>query len=314
MVASDAPTDAPFGNWGRWGPGDERGAANAITPEVVRDSCGSVREGNVLSLALPIEGATSGSGRSKVPHLAGRPLPQHFMSVDGGDYAAGSRQIKGEMSVADDALIVSPHGTTTHVDALSHMWRGDKLYNGHDAGRVRSYGAMRCGIEKLGPLVTRGVLLDIAGHMGVETLASDVRIGDELLQAVAAAQDVEIRPGDVVLVRTGWITVFAGDPVAFSDEQPGLNHSGATWLLERDVVAIGSDNVAVGALDPGGSFHGSVDEDVHMAALWQYGAPLIEMLWLEELAATSRHEFLFVLAPLSIVGGTASPVNPLAVL
>ncbi|MCZ4548616.1 cyclase family protein [Gordonia rubripertincta] len=314
MADGDTPIDAPFGNWGRWGAGDERGAANAITPELVRNSCGSVRDGEVLSLALPIEGATSGSGRSKIPHLAGRPLPQHFMSVDGGDYAAGSRQIKGEMSVADDALIVSPHGTTTHVDALSHMWRGDKLYNGHDAGRVRSYGATRCGIEKLGPLVTRGVLLDVAGYRGVGALEKGVRIDAELLRAVADAQSIEVRAGDVVLVRTGWITVFADDPVAFSDEQPGLCHSGATWLLERDVVAIGSDNVAVGALDPCGSFHGSVDEDVHMAALWQYGAPLIEMLWLEDLAATARHEFLFVLAPLAIVGGTASPVNPLAVL
>lgn len=101
-----------FGNWGRWGTDDERGAANLLTPSTVLAAFTTVREGTTLSLALPIQGATSGPGASRVPHLTGRPLPQHFMSMDGGDYAAGIGRIKGEMSVADDALIVSPHGTT----------------------------------------------------------------------------------------------------------------------------------------------------------------------------------------------------------
>jgi kynurenine formamidase len=236
------------------------------------------------------------------------------MSIDGGDYAAGARKIKGEMSVADDALIVSPHGTTTHIDALSHMWRDDLLYNGHPADRVRSYGATRCGIDKLGPLVARGILLDVAAHQRVPRLAPTVRIDGEMLEATASAVGVTIQPGDIVLIRTGWSTIFAEDPSRYGDEQPGLCHSGGKWLMDRDVVAVGSDNVAVGALDPGGTFHGAVDEDIHMLTLWEYGVPLVEMLWLEELSETGRTDFLFVLAPLAIVGGTASPVTPVAVL
>ena len=117
-------------------------------------------------------------------------------------------------------------------------------------------------------------------------------------------------------MRTGWSTVFAQDPVRYQDEQPGLNHDGARWLVDRDVVAIGSDNSAVGALDPGCVFTGTVDEDVHLWTLWRSGVYLIELLWLEELAAAvaGGATFLFIAAPLRIDGGTASPVNPVAVL
>src|SRR3954451_24301081 len=188
------------GNWGRWGPDDERGAANLLTPEAVRAAVGAAQDGRVLALGLPIRGSTSGPAAQRVPHLAGRPLPQHYMSVDGGDYAAGARRIKGEMAVADDALILSPHGTTTHIDALAHMWGEDVLYNGHPAARVRSYGATRCGIDKAGPIVARGVLLDVAAHAGVARRSPDVRIGGDLLGEVAAAAGVEVGPGDVVLV------------------------------------------------------------------------------------------------------------------
>ena len=305
------------GNWGRWGADDERGAANLLTPEVVRAAVGAAEDGRVIALGLPIRGSTAGPGAQRVPHLAGRPLPQHYMSVDGGDYAAGARRIKGEMAVADDALIVSPHGTTTHIDALAHMWREDVLYNGHPAARVRSYGATRCGIDKAGPIVARGVLLDVAAHLGVANLPAHTRIDADLLADVAADTGVEVRAGDVVLVRTGWATVFAADPAGYQDQQPGLTYDGARWLVDRDVVAIGSDNASVGALDPGCTFAGTVDEDVHLLTLWRHGVYLVEMLWLEDLSAAlspGRGAFLFVAAPLAIEGGTASPVNPIAVL
>lgn len=303
-----------IGNWGRWGGDDERGAANLLTPDVVAGAMASVRDGRVVSLAMPIRGATSNGGAQRVPHLAGRPLPQHFMSIDGGDFAVGARKIKGEMSIADDALIVSPHGTTTHIDALAHLWRDDTLYNGHAADRVRSYGALRCGIDKLGAIVTRGVLLDVAGFVGVPHLDPATNIDDELLSDCASAAGVDPRRGDVVLVRTGWPLVFAEDPGGYQGAQPGISHSAGRWLVERDVVAIAADNAAVGAIAADGGFAGTVDEDIHLLTLWQHGVYLLEMLWLEELAAAGRADFLFVAAPLPIEGGTASPLNPLAVL
>src|SRR3954464_6979648 len=179
-------------NWGRWGASDERGALNLLTPSTVLAATGTVRQGRMISLSLPIKGATSSPAPTTVPHLKGRPLPQHFMSVDAGDYAAGARPIGAGLKMADDAIVVTPHGTTTHMDALCHMWTGDELYNGHPAGRVRSYGATRCGIDKAGPVVGRGVLFDVPRLRGVDHLAAGDRIsGDEL-----AACGVDVRPGD----------------------------------------------------------------------------------------------------------------------
>ncbi|MFD2469069.1 cyclase family protein [Amycolatopsis silviterrae] len=302
------------GNWQRWGLEDQRGAANLLTPEVVLSAVGSIRAGKVLSLAMPIRGATSNGGARRVPHLPGRPLPQHFMAVDGGDYATGARKVKDVMAIADDALVLSPHGTTTHIDALAHVWRDDRLYNDHPAERVRSYGATRCGIDKLGAIVTRGLFLDVAGYLGADYVDPATAIDERVLQGCAAAAGVEPRPGDVVLVRTGWPKVFADSPARYQGAQPGIDYSAGRWLVDHDVVAIGCDNAAVGAIGSDGGFAGPVEEDIHLLTLWERGVHLIEMLWLEELAAAAQPEFLFVAAPLPIEGGTASPLNPLAVL
>jgi kynurenine formamidase len=307
------------GNWGRWGSGDERGALNLLTPEAVVAAAGCVREGRVFSLSLPIRGATSNRAPTTVPHLRGRPLPQHFMSVDGGDYAAGARAIGPGVRMADDALVVSPHGTTTHMDALCHMWAGEELYNGHPAARVRSYGAMRCGIDKAGPVVARGVFFDVAARRGVPHLAADDRIDGDDLAACLGAADAELRPGDVAVIRTGWPAVWqAQGPDAYWSGQPGLSAAGGRWLAERDVCMVACDNAAIGGLTPDQSAEEALDDDLHLIFLWRHGIYLAELLWLEELAETlraaGRADFLFIAVPLAIEGGTGSPINPVAIL
>ncbi|NRQ38351.1 cyclase family protein [Nonomuraea sp. NN258] len=296
-------------NWGRFGPEDQRGTLNLLTPPVVLAALAAATSGEVLSLAMPIRGATSSAAPSTVPHLRGRPLPQHFMSVDGGDYAAGARPIGAGLRMADDALIVTHHGTTTHMDALCHMWSGDELYNGHPAARVRSYGAGRCGIEQVGGVVARGVLFDVPRGLGVEHLPVDFRIPAELLAELA-----EPRPGDVAVIRTGWPRVWARSPEEYWSGQPGLSAAAGRWLAERDVAAVACDNAAIGGLDGHQRAAESLDDDLHLVLLHRHGIHLIEMLWLEELSASGRTEFVFVVAPLKIEGGTGSPVNPLAVL
>jgi kynurenine formamidase len=301
-------------NWGRWGSDDERGTLNLVDPGRIAAAAALVREGVVVSLSLPIEGST-GSGRAqRVPHLRGRPLPQHYMALDGGDYLAGARGVGAGLSMADDALLVSPHGTTTHIDAFSHAWTGDTLYNGHAATEVRSTGARRCGIDKLPGLVTRGVLLDVAGHRGVPHLDRAARVDGAELEACARAAHVDVGPGDAVLVRTGWPRTFAVDPQEYWSGQPGLSADGGRWLAERDVALVASDNGAISGLDERGGSSEGLDDDLHLLFLWRCGIHLAEMLWLEELAEHRRAEFLFVVAPLAIRGGTGSPVNPLAVL
>nr|WP_047166004.1 cyclase family protein [Sphingomonas sp. Y57] len=308
---SDTPPEPH--NWGRWGADDQIGAANLLTPDVVKGGAGAVARGRVVSLSLPIKGSTSSNAPCTVPHLRGRPLPQHFMSIDGGDYLAGAKPPAG-LSIADDALIVSPHGTTTHMDALCHMWNGDRLYNGHDSARIRSYGALRCGIEQLPGIATRGVFLDVARHRGRDILDPADRITAADLEAMCAAAGITIGAGDAVVLRTGWTKQFYRSSDTYWGGEPGLATDGALWLAERDVVAVAADNSAICGLNAEGGADEELDGDIHMIFLWRHGIYLMEMLWLEELAEAAPATFQFVVAPLKIVGGTGSPINPLAIL
>ena len=309
-------TGAPTGphNWNRWGAEDELGALNLLTGAVVRSALGSVQQGRILSLSLPIKGSTSSSAPSTVPHLKGRPLPQHFMSVDGADYEAGVKLPAGGRGIADDALLLSPHGTTTHMDALCHMWTGKQIYNGHASSRIRSYGATRCGIEKIEGIVTRGVLFDVAGYRGVDVMDPADRISALDLEAMSEAMGITVGHGDAIVIRTGWPTVYARDPERYWGGEPGLSSDAAKWLAARDISVVASDNSAISGLNKEGLADETVEDDIHMIFLWRHGIYLMEMLWLEELATAAQPTFLFVVAPLKIVGGTGSPVNPLAVL
>ena len=302
------------GNWGRWGEEDQRGALNLLTGDVVRAATGAVRQGRVLSLSLPIKGSTSSSVAETVPHLKGRPLPQHFMSVDGADYEAGVKLPAGGRGIADDALLLSPHGTTNHMDALCHMWTGKQIYNGHASSRIRSYGATRCGMENVEGVVTRGILFDVPAFRGVDVLDPSDRITVADLEAMSVRAGVTVGQGDAVVIRTGWPTVFAQSPERYWAGEPGLSSEAAQWLAARDIALVASDNSAISGLNVDGRADETLEDDIHMIFLWRHGIYLIEMLWLEELAAAGQATFLFVVAPLKIVGGTGSPVNPLAVL
>ena len=311
---SEADTVPKPSNWGRWGADDQRGALNLLTGDVVRSALGSVKQGQVLSLSLPIKGSTSSGISQTVPHLKGRPLPQHFMSVDGADYEAGVKLPAGGRGIADDALIVSPHGTTTHMDALCHMWTGKQIYNGHASSRIRSYGATRCGMETVEGVVTRGVFFDMPAFRGVDVLDPADRITVADLEAISAQSGITVGQGDAIVIRTGWPTVFAKSPERYWAGEPGLSSEAAQWLAARDIALVASDNSAISGLNVQGGADESLEDDIHMIFLWRHGIYLIEMLWLEELAAAGQATFLFVVAPLKIVGGTGSPVNPLAVL
>jgi kynurenine formamidase len=224
------------------------------------------------------------------------------MSRDGGDYAAGARR-PGGFQFAEEVWSFAAH-SGTHIDALSHAWYDDQLYNGFPGNGTRSTtGAQRCGAEKLAPLVTRGVLIDAAP--GSSLPASTPVTADDL-----RASGVALRPGDVVLIRTGWVTAMVSDPLGYCDHEPGIDTSAAEWLAEADVAAVGADNYAVEVqpAPPGEMF------PVHQLLLRDCGIPLIENLLLDELAAAGAAEFWFVAAPLPLVGGTAGPVCPLALL
>ncbi len=288
-------------NRGRWGNDDEIGALNLVTPAKTRDAIALVRSGRTLSLAERL-----GPSTPVPPHRQG---PSRFMNRDAGDYALGARA-PGGFKFAEDTVQFQSH-TGTHVDALAHAWAADSLYNDHPQTSLRSTrGAQKCGAEKLLPVLTRGVLVDLV-HVFGAPLAASTAVSPEDLQRGVLDKNVELEPGDAVLIRTGWMESRTPGSNYFADE-PGINEDSARWLAERDVALVGADNYAVEQQSATPGF------PAHLQLLHRCGVPLLENLELAELATElageSRSTFLFVFAPIPLVGSTAAPVNPVVVL
>ncbi len=286
-------------NWGRWGPDDEAGAVNLIGPDQVRTAASLIREGRAISLAVALSARTLVS--------KGRPPLGHYMIRDGGDYAAGARA-PGGFRFADDAVMMSCHGGT-HIDALCHVWSDEQLYNGFDQSSLRSSGATRCGVDKLPPVLCRGILLDAVRLTG-GPLADGEAIGRAMVEALLAAAGTTIESGDAVLIRTGWVGRHDGASEADFDREPGIDVAAAEFLAASGVALVGADNFAIEQMPfpPGEVF------PVHRLLLRDYGIPLIETMALDRLAAADRPVFAFVAAPLPIVGGSGSPLTPMAIL
>lgn len=286
--------------WNRWGPDDERGALNLIGAEEVRRASGLVRTGEVLRLAQLLS--------PKTPVPAHRCGMQHFMGRDGGDYAAGAKR-PGGFQFAEDTVVMPLH-IGTHVDALCHAWYDDKLYNGYLGDTLRSTtGAARLGIDKMPPVVTRGILLDLVRLKG-RVLADGESIGRADLEAAARAAGVMPEKGDAVLLRTGWLEAQKGVKQPSFNEEPGIDLEAGLWLAGLDVAIVGADNFAVEVLPfPDGTVF-----PVHQRLIRDFGIPLLEGLMLDPLVASGRHEFMFVASALPIVGATGSPLAPVAIL
>jgi kynurenine formamidase len=294
-------------NWGRWGAEDERGTLNFITPDVVKRAAGLVRRGQVfgLGLSLGADGPQIGQG--------GRVNPLHLMTaVDQrlpGEYPDGFRY-------ADDVMVL-PLQCATQWDSLAHVHYDGLLYNGFPATTTSAAGAARNGIDKIGPgIASRGVLLDLARAAGVARLQPGTAIQPADLDAAARAQGVQVERGDVLLVRTGHLSVFKsdGNRVGYMRMMPGLGMACAAWLHAREVAAVASDTNSVEVIpfeDP------KLPLPFHLLCLRDLGLTLGEMFDLDALAddcaADGVWEFFFSAPPLKITGGIGSPLNPLAI-
>jgi len=289
-------------SWGRWGESDERGALNLIGAPQVRKAAALIDTGEIFPLAQPLSRLTL------VPEHR-NPL-MHLMNRDGADYAAGAKR-PGGFQFAEDT-IVSPLHIGTHLDALCHAWYDDQLYNGHPSADIRSTtGAARCGIDKLGPIVSRGVLFDI-----VRLRDRPLEKGEAVTAAdlMAAADGWTIQAGDVALIRTGWQENDGHTASSFYAGEPGLDVNAGLWLAEQDVAVVGADNFAIEVLpNPEGKVF-----PVHQRLIRDFGVSLLEGMVLGRLAAavakSSHGPFFFAAAPLPIVGGTGSPLTPFAIL
>jgi kynurenine formamidase len=291
-------------NWGRWGTDDERGTLNLLSPEHVRKSFELAESGRVYSLGAPVGAAGPIGGDRNRTH--------HYMTAIVDDPEPGG------FSHADDSLVMHCH-SSTHIDGFAHHWSGGQLYNGISASTVVPEGAQRCGVENIKWAITRGVLLDIPRVKGVLSLDDDYPIsGDDLDQAVAE-QRLEIRPADVVLVRTGWYSKYRQNPEVAHTTSAGLGLEAMDWVTRHDLVALGADNAAVEIWPPqvrsadGASVGRPGIMPIHELMLRDLGGYLMEYLNLDEIARDEIDEFLLIVAPLRITGGIGSPVNPLVI-
>jgi kynurenine formamidase len=216
-------------------------------------------------------------------------------------------------SAANDMITMGTH-VGTHIDALAHVSQDGLLHGGADAGASCLGGKyVEHGVHTIEPMIRRGVLLDVPGSKSLPDLEGGHEITVDDLEACAKAQDVEIRAGDVVLIRSGWGKKFAEGAayVGGASGVPGIGEAGARWFADRGVHALGADTIAFEHLPPGA---GHATLPAHRVLLVETGIYIIEALDLEELAAQGVHEFTFVLVPLNIFGATGSPVRPLAVV
>ena len=299
-------------NWGRWGPADEIGTLNFITPDAIARASRLVTAGKVFALGIPLqrEGPQSGTRQ--------RFNPIHSMFRDGGDQPHTPAEVEAMQGYGgSDDWIVMPLQCATQWDSLAHIFDEGKMWNGYDATLVTSSGAAKNSIDKtIDKIVGRGVLLDVARWKGVRALEPGYAITVADLEDTAAAQGVSVERGDILLVRTGHMTRYLdrGDWHYFDlDPFPGVSVHTAPWMHAKEIAAVASDNYAV-EVRPSEII--GFRNPFHVCAIPNMGLTLGEIFYLEALAedcvADGRWSFLLVAPPLPVTRAVGTPINPYA--
>ena len=283
-------------NWGRWGDDDQRGVTNLITPEKVVAATRLVQNGRQVSLSrfLP-----------KTP-APGNPVPaQHWMyTLSRGD---------GQGS-AGDFYGLRYHGqSTTHLDSIAHYWNENRMWGGRDPAKEITFDGANWGsVEHFGDgIVTRGVLLDVPKYRGQAYVADGTAVHGWELEEVAKSQGVTVQPGDALVVYSGREAYNEANPQAIwgsKPDKPGLHVSCLPFIRDNDVSLIVWDMMDLSPMGHQWSVH---------SAIPTYGVLLLDNSLLQPLAEAcaeeGRYEFMLVVAPLKMKGGTGSPVNPIAI-
>jgi kynurenine formamidase len=302
-------------NWGKWGPDDEVGTLNYTTPQDIVRAAGLVRKGQVFSLALNYDDKGPQGGKTKFPPV-GRFNPVHTMLRTGTDAYSGILDKRGIRS-ADDLLVI-PLQAGTHWDGLGHIFYGDNMWNGYDCRLVSSFGAAKAGIEKTKEkMIGRGVLLDIARHVGADWLEDGFAITNDLLDKCAEAQGVTVGRGDHLLIRTGHMEAkwAAGSWDGYpGGDAPGLAFETLDWLQAKQVSTVATDTWGV-EVRPNET--DEANQPWHWICIPIMGLTMGEIFKLDELAKACAgdrvYEFMFVAPALPITGAVGSPVNPIAI-
>jgi kynurenine formamidase len=280
----------------KWGSDDERGAANHMTPANVLRAARLIRTGDFLELGRVLS--------MDIPFFGTRRFDVHTKRT-GGPMGSNKR-------ITNEELVISELGQVgTQLDMFSHQGIDGLLYNCIKSDEIATRnGFTRLGVDKIGMLFTRGVLVDVAAAKGVAMLPSGYEITPADLQAALQREGMSLQPGDAVLIHTGYGKLWGVDNATYNRDTPGIGAPAAEWLARQDVMLLGADTFAVEAAPNPDK---SVSLPVHQIALVVNGIFLLENLNLNELAARRWYEFAFIVQPLKIKGGTGSTVAPVAV-
>ena len=284
----------------RYGAADTIGAANNLSAEKTLQASRLVKLGKSVSLAID-----TGTDTPAPPF---RSYQMRIMQIgDGTGTPSGPLQATAN----EEMMVVSP-GIGTQIDGLGHVGINHRYYNGiHASEFVRSSGLLKYGTHAIPPIVTRGVLLDMAAFLGHDIVRAGTAYGRGEIEGAAERQGVRIEKGDVVLLHGGWMKNYdQGAKAWLWQGWPGLNAEGAEYLAGLGVVAVGGDGASVDAWDGTGGAPGSA---AHQMLLTRNGVYIIEGVWTLELAADRVSEFLFVLGQPRFVGATQMVVNPIAI-
>jgi kynurenine formamidase len=283
----------------RYGPDDTLGAVNNLSPEGVRAAVRLVRTGKVYSLAVPT-GPDSPAYGARRYDVQITPPP-----------GAAAAPVGANRVTAHDERVTTSMGIGTQLDGLGHLGVDHRYYNGLKGEALNTPNGFRSlELSKLPPIVTRGVVIDMARHFGKPMLEAGRAFNRPEIEAAMKAQKIRIGRGDVVLFHTGWMAMMEKDKAAYASSEPGLGEEGARWLAGLGVVAIGADTIA---LEPLPSVDANRPFIVHQTLLAKEGVYILENVNTAPLVADGVTEFLFVLGPPRFVGTVQLVVNPVAI-
>jgi kynurenine formamidase len=280
----------------QWGAADERGAANLIGPETVLRATRLIKAGEVIEL-----------GRVLSADMPINPMRQ-FSILTKRTTMTPTANRRG----SNEEVVVTEIGQQgTQFDGFAHQTIGDSMYNCVKVEDVATRnGFTRLGIQNVGAIVTRGVLIDVAGLKGVEQLAPTYEVTLQDVQQALAKQGVTLQRGDAALVHTGWGRLWGKDNAKYQATNPGIGVAAAEWLVRQNPVLVGGDAAPVEVSpnpDP------KLSLPVHQILLVVNGIHILENMKLDELASKRVYEFAFFLQPLKLQGGTGSTVAPIAI-
>jgi len=282
----------------KWGPNDEIGAANYMTPELVLKAASLVKTGKTYALGIPVD--------SKTPAYP----PRTFKITVVQPGQAGNPGLGPNKATYNDDILETWVGIGSQLDGLGHLGIEHVYYNGNKlADFADPTGLKKLGVEKVPPMVTRGVLLDMAAYFNTDVVKEGTAFNVKEIEEVAKKQGVEIRQGDVVIFHTGWLSLIGKDDKRFGSVEPGLGIEGAKYLTGKGVVAVGADTWAVEVIP----FETKTVFEVHQILLAMNGTYILENLDTAELAKDKAYEFLFVLGQPRFRGGVQSMINPIAI-